>query len=106
MYQPDSEKRKYGNLWTVTFANQELGDAMEAFLADPESNWKSLTFWIREKLNHQEMTRKELMKWMGCGSDKKKITKTSFLTRALNDMIELSKIAKLKIENEEVYFLF
>ena len=112
VYQPDGDKdtAKYGNYWEGTFADREIIHAVRDFLSNPENNWASLIPWITEKLRANiHMTRKELMKWMGCtgsGDNKKKITRVTFLTKALNQMIERGKIAKGKnFQNEEGFIL-
>lgn len=105
VYEADHPNRKYGIEWLITFANQELATAMEAFLQKQETQWANLSLWVREKLKVEEMTFKELMSGMG-HKDGKPIKRTSFLRSALNKMIENNEIIKvMSLRGEEEYKL-
>ena len=48
--QDDSLKRKYGNHWKLTFADEILGNCTQLFLHNPEENGLFFAHWIEEKL--------------------------------------------------------
>ena len=91
---------RYGNYWKVTFADQEVSEAMALFRHDPSELWAMLALWVQEKVRakgrRERITRKKLVGGLGLSKEGKRISGTT-LTPVLKMMVERGDLIKRKV---------